>query len=452
MKPQPRKAMRRGAGIHRNDITRAVSEPDDIETHYRQSAFIQEICVLDRHAVVVPNMALIRKKQIVNVGDILRFEVEGLQVGLVSHQHISSYDVWFEPLPRTATGEIARQEVERIVGERRRAAEAPLAAADQAWLGDPHAAAAVAVMLPRLRAGARIAPGANLEIDLGLDSVDRVELLVDLEHRFGVQVPATAASEIFTVRQLVDAVRPKGELNGLPSREDVSWPAMLEDLPDSDPILSGLLERKPFAAPILYVAARVLRLLCRVNVSGLEHLPASGPFLVCPNHQSYLDPLFVCGALPYCVFRRLFFIGAVEYFETPLTKWAARTVNLLPVDPDSNLLPAMKACAFGLRHGKVLLLFPEGERSIDGTVKKFKKGAPILARHLGAPIVPLALKGIYELWPRNRTLNWRVLWPWSGHRFTVAFGPPMTVGGSESDSEAALRLRDRVDEMWRAKR
>ena len=427
-------------------------EPDDIETHYRQSAFIEEICVRDRHAVVVPNMALIRKKQIVNVGDILRFEMEGLQIGLAAHQHVSSYDVWFEPLPRSASGEIERHEVERIVRERRRAAAAPLAGADQEWLGDAHAIAAVAAMLPRLRAGARIAPDANLEIDLGLDSVDRVELVAELEHRFGVRVPATTAAEIFTVRQLADAVRPEGRpTDGSSSREDVSWAAMLEDVPaDTDPILSGLLERKPFATPLLYVAARVLRLLCRVNVSGLEHLPARGPFLVCPNHQSYLDPLFVCGALPYGVCRRLFFIGAVEYFETALTKWVARTVNLLPVDPDSNLLPAMKACAFGLRHGKVLLLFPEGERSIDGTVKKFKKGAPILARHLGVPIVPVALKGVYELWPRNRALEWSVLWPWSGHRFTVAFGPPLTFGGSESHSQAALRLRDRVDEMWRA--
>ncbi len=61
----------------------------------------------------------------------------------------------------------------------------------------------------------------------------------------------------------------------------------------------------------------------------------------------------------------------------------------------------MKAGAFGLAHGKVLILFPEGERSIDGTVKKFKKGSPILARHLGVPIVPVALKGVYELWPRT---------------------------------------------------
>ena len=83
----------------------------------------------------------------------------------------------------------------------------------------------------------------------------------------------------------------------------------------------------------------------------------------------------------------------------------------MPVDPDSNLVPAMQAGAFGLAHGKVLVLFPEGERSIDGTVKKFKKGAPILAQHLRVPIVPVAIKGVFELWPRGRSFNWRLLRP-----------------------------------------
>ena len=433
-------------------------DPDAIEAHYRQSAFIEDVCVLDRHAVVIPNMTLVRKKSIVNVGDILRFEMEGLSIGLPSHQRISSYDVWLEPLPRTSSGHVKRDEVERIVRERQRAASAgpdvPLAAEDQRWLNEPHAVAAVAVMQPHLRAGARIAPDAILEIDLGLDSIARVELLTELEHRFQVQVASTATSEIFTVRQLVEAVRPEAYTpEGVSPRADGAWAGMLKDLPpDTDPILSGLLEGKTFAAPLLYLALRALRLvLGRVDVSGLELLPASGPFLICPNHQSYLDPLFVCGAMPYSAFRRLFFVGAVEYFETPFTKWVARTVNCVPVDPDSNLVPAMKAGAFGLTHGKILMLFPEGERSIDGTVKKFKKGAPILARHLGVPIVPVALKGLYELWPRNRAINWNVLRPRSGHRITVAFGPPMTFGEDESYGEAALRLRERVDEMWRAR-
>ena len=108
----------------------------------------------------------------------------------------------------------------------------------------------------------------------------------------------------------------------------------------------------------------------------------------------------------------------------------------------------MKAGAFGLTHGKMLLLFPEGERSIDGTVKRFKKGAPILAQHLRVPIVPVAMRGLYELWPRGRGIDWRLVWPWSGHRVRIAIGPPITVAEGETYAAAATRLRDTVDAMW----
>jgi long-chain acyl-CoA synthetase len=227
---------------------------------------------------------------------------------------------------------------------------------------------------------------------------------------------------------------------------------ILRDLPPADdPILGGLLEPRPLAAPLLFTLGRMLApLVARVRISGIENLPATGAYIISPNHQSYLDPFFMCTWLPFHVYRNLFFVGAVEYFETPLTRWFARTANLVPVDPDSNLVPAMKAGAFGLAHGKVLVLFPEGERSIDGTVKKFKKGAPILAQHLGVPIVPVAIKGVYELWPRNRGINWRVVWPWSGHHIRIAIGPPMTFAESADYNQTASELRERVDAMWQA--
>src|SRR4029450_582488 len=103
----------------------------------------------------------------------------------------------------------------------------------------------------------------------------------------------------------------------------------------------------------------------------------------------------------------------------------ARFARVIPVDPDSSLVPAMQAGGFGLRHGKVLVLFPEGERSIDGTVKSFKKGAAILSQHLGAPIVPGALDGLYPIWPRNRRIAWRLLTPWRRVRVAVRFGAPL---------------------------
>jgi len=73
-----------------------------------------------------------------------------------------------------------------------------------------------------------------------------------------------------------------------------------------------------------------------------------------------------------------------------------------------------------------------GRASIDGGVKRFKKGAPILAQHLGVPIVPVALRGVFELWPRTQGVNWRLVAPWSGHRVRIAIGPPLTVADGES--------------------
>lgn len=450
--------------------------PEEIEAHYRKSPFVKEICVMrlaeseqettERlYAVVVPDMQLMRARKIVNIGDLLRFELEGLSAALPLHQRVLGYDISFEPLPRTTTQKIRRHEVERRARERERSArqpDAPLPAEDQAWLDGPHVAAAAAIIQARVSGGVRMRPDSNLELDLGLDSMERVELFAELEGRLGVRLPQAKAAEIFTVRQLVEATRSaeaaSAENQARAAKADhtapveQSWSAILRDLPTAnDPDLGMLLRRRTFAAPIIFVLLRLLRLLFfRVRVAGLEKLPASGPYIISPNHQSYVDPFVLCGVLPYRVFKDLFFVGAVEYFETPLTRWVARTANLVPVDPDSNLVPAMKAGAFGLAHGKILMLFPEGERSIDGTVKKFKKGAPILAQHLGVPIVPVALKGIYEWWPRNQSINWRLVAPWSGHRASIAIGEPIRLAETANYTDSATALRERVNAMWTA--
>ena len=123
--------------------------------------------------------------------------------------------------------------------------------------------------------------------------------------------------------------------------------------------------------------------------------------------------------------------------------------------------PRCRQADTGLRHGKVLVLFPEGERSIDGTVKVFKKGAAILSRHAGAPIVPVALDGVFEMWARNRPINWAAVRPWRRARVAIHFGAPMqavpAAGAGRPDAtpdgtyEALTAdLRSRVERLWLA--
>ena len=102
---------------------------------------------------------------------------------------------------------------------------------------------------------------------------------------------------------------------------------------------------------------------------------------------------------------RAFAVGTSEIFGKGFMRRLARSIKVVVVDPDANLVPAMRAGAFGLRHGMALVLYPEGERSIDGMPRIFKKGAAILSIHLQVPIVPVAIEGFYDAWPRNQAFR-----------------------------------------------
>jgi len=433
--------------------------PEEIEAHYRQSVFVGELCVLGvrvpgqpsaerLHAVVVPDLEVLRERGIVNTRELIRFELETLSVALPSHKRVLSFDVVMEPLPRTTTGKLKRREIAP-----RRSREAAKAGAHvgaslsrpEGGEQDPTLARLVAAVRGALP-GADVHPGSNFELDLGLDSMERVELLATLERRFGVRVSPEAAQRAFTVRDLAAAFReaaPGEQGEGLP------WDRLLARETDASPELTELLKPRPLTAALFWVLGRLLsRGLGGTRIAGFEHLPAAGPFIICPNHQSYFDPFLMAPLLPFRVFRAQFSVGAAEYFQTPLTRWVASRLNVVPVDPDVNLLPAMQAAAFGLRHGRVLILFPEGERSIDGTVKPFRKGAAILARHLNVPVVPVAIAGAFEIWPRGRAFAWQRLLPWSGHRVHIAIGSSLRVGDGESDAAFTERLQTAVDQRW----
>jgi long-chain acyl-CoA synthetase len=445
--------------------------PEEIETHYETSPFIKELCVLGvalpgepsaerLHAVVVPNLDVMRERRIVNFREIIRFDIESLSLALPHHKRVLSFDVWMEDLPRTTTRKLKRHEIERLYREKQaRAPEAEepsdWSEAGQVWASDPTVTRILAIVRAAAPHGAAVRPESNLELDLGLDSMERVELLSKLEHEFGVGVTDEVAQQILTVRNLVDAIDPAAA--GVPPEAAVDPWARVLTADESDPALASLLRPKPVFSRVAYTVVRALhalaRLLVGLRVEGREHLPAEGTYVLSPNHQSYLDAFLLVGALPYRTFRRLFFVGASEYFESPFMRRLAERMNVVPVDPDANLLRAMQAGAFGLRRGLILSLFPEGERSPDGTPRRFKKGAAITALQAQVPIVPVALHGLFEIWPRGSGMRWGALLPWSRTRCTVRFGPPIPPAASPEgtadryEHHTAL-LKSAVAEMW----
>ena len=464
--------------------------PEEIEARYLQSPYIKELCVmgLERpgepsaerlHAVVVPNQDVMRERKVVNMREVLRFEIESMGVALPSHKRVLSFDVWTEDLPRTTTRKLKRFEIAARAHERAAAESAagtsgradaarPLSESDAAWAALPEVARALGVIAQAGKEKGPVDPDANIELQMGLDSMERVELLTQLEEMFGTTVPDEVRQKIYTVRELVEAVLPKeggGTAGG--SRAGDAWGRLLAagpgGVPEDDSLLEGLLEPTPITSAALFVGARILRVVGSVlfglRIRGIENFPPEGAFLLSPNHQGFLDMFLLAGALPWHVFRRMFFVGASEYYATPARQRVARAVHVIPVDPDANLVRAMQAGAFGLRSGKVLVLFPEGERSVDGEIKTFKKGAAILSTHLRAPIVPVAIRGSFEFWPRARGFQWSRCLPGAG-RIRITIGPPiappepLAAGGDRRDAEsryaaATDTLRSAVEAMWK---
>jgi long-chain acyl-CoA synthetase len=446
--------------------------PEEIEKQYLKSPLIKEICVLGLqskpgepfserlHGVIVPNFEELKARKVVNTREVIRFDVENLSAQLASTKRILSYEIWQEELPRTTTRKLKRFEIERLVREKSRAVKEgdeltarKLTVDDEMWLAEPDVQRAVSVIREAAKAKKDIHPADNLELDLGLDSMERVELLVALERELGSHVEDSVVSEVYTVRELVDAVRNAKGKSGHRAAAP-AWDAVLQEDPDDPAVLSAT-EPHTVATRFWYTATRMTNMLSKdlfkLRVQGLDNLPASGPFILAPNHQSFLDPPVLMGTLPWRTFRDLFYVGTSEIFgEGPhantFMRAVGRSLKLIPVDPDANLVPAMRAGAFGLKRGKILVLYPEGERSIDGTPKTFKKGAAILSAHLNVPIVPVAMDGFHEAWPRGKKFN-------KFARLHIRFGEPIhpdRFSGSPEQKYDRINteLKRRVMEMW----
>ncbi len=443
--------------------------PEELEAHYAQSPWIKEMCVMGLesapgepfaerlHAVVVPDFELLKQKKIVNVNEVIRFDIDTLSAQLPSTKRILSYEIAREDLPRTTTRKLKRFAIQQQVQQRGRKPEGAATAARAAsaeeidWLQQADVQRAVHVIRQAAKdPGREVLPADNLELDLGLDSMERVELLVALEKELGANVADSVVSEVYTVRELVDAVR-AATASGAARTAATGWDSVFATESD-DPDVVAIAQPHHLTTVAWFLFGRLVNLFARdrfqLQVTGLEKLPPHGPYIISPNHQSYIDAPVLVSLVPWSIYRELFFVGTSEIFGSGLLRRLARTIKLIPVDPDSNLVPAMRAGAFGLRRGKILVLFPEGERSIDGVPRTFKKGAAILSIHLKVPIVPVALEGFFDVLPRGKGFQ-------GFHRLRIAVGDPIYPPAATAHDEQAYahltqQLKTRVMEMWTA--
>lgn len=194
------------------------------------------------------------------------------------------------------------------------------------------------------------------------------------------------------------------------------------------------------------VLGPLLKLLFRPRIEGMEHIPESGRAIVAGNHLSFSDHFLMPAVLP----RRITFLAKAEYFTGPglkgrLTAAFFRSVGQIPVDRSGGgaAKAAITAGLEVLERDELLGIYPEGTRSHDGRLYRGRTGVAAMALRAGAPVIPCAMVGTFELQPPGRKL------PKIG-RVIIRFGEPLDFSRYAGLEEQRFAVRSVTDEIMYA--
>jgi 1-acyl-sn-glycerol-3-phosphate acyltransferase len=218
-----------------------------------------------------------------------------------------------------------------------------------------------------------------------------------------------------------------------------------EPVPDLDQSIAQRLERFPREPDMLVYACRGaaalairlwFRLYHRFSVDGIENVPTGESCVIVANHASHLDAPAIVSSLPLRSLHRTFPAAAKDYFfvSTPRSLFSAVVVNALPFDRRIHAGQSIELFRRLLvNRGNIVVLFPEGTRSVDGKVGRFKPGVGLLLAGLDVPAIPCHIHGAFHALPKD---GWIPL----PRRIQVRFGRPMRFTDAPRDRDGAERV------------
>ncbi|MEJ5227838.1 AMP-binding protein [Thermodesulfovibrio sp.] len=359
--------------------------PEDVEESYRKRIpLIKEICILDTmEAIIVPDLNYARQKGIVNIKANLKWELDAVSRTLPSYMRIMGFHLYNKELPKTRLGKFRRFLIKQIIKDEERE---KLKETIPEVLNETGKAIEeiIKFIIPSVKS---IKPSAHLELDLGMDSISRIEFALAIEKRFSIKLTDSITNNWATVE---DVIRDVDRLKGLPFVEKT-------EIKKHRGRLFKILQ-----IGILMTAHLLLRIFFksfyRLKVHGLERLP-SKPFIIAPNHTSYFDGFVLFASLPFRISKNLYFQGLKKFFPYRLI---SEIINVIPISSDGEVIGAMERSKEILMKGFSLCIFPEGGRSFDGKLRDFQRGFAILSIQTGVPVVPVLIEGTFEALPRGK--------------------------------------------------
>ena len=183
-----------------------------------------------------------------------------------------------------------------------------------------------------------------------------------------------------------------------------------------------------------------IRIVYRSRFIGRERVPTSGPVLFLSNHQSFYDPMLNGGLVAN---RQFSAIASAHLFKFKPFGWLIHSFGAVPVSASAGDKGSLKAALKELQSGRCVLIYPEGTRCDDGYLAEFQRGMSLLLKRSKATVLPIAIEGAFDVWPRGRTL------PRLRGRMIALAGTPRSTEEmlAEGPDQALKTLRGEIDAL-----
>lgn len=382
--------------------------PVDIEQHLESyAAWVKEAAVTEKDdalwAIIVPQPAMAATaKSEQELEERIRWEVvDKYNAEAASYKKIFNVRVYRGDLPRTKLEKLQRFKLKTLLVSEQTHSQEDV---DEAQ-SDEYKIIKKYIESEKM---CKVRPWHHIELDLAFDSLDKVGLQVFVNNSFGLDVSTDQLSGFRTVGEMADYV---AESKTKMQVEKIDWKRILREhtalkLPQT--WLTGRI--------FIALARPLLRLYFKLTGKGAEQIP-DGPVIIAPNHQSFLDGLFVMSFLKFRDIKNTYFYAKEQHVHQPLVKFIAATHNVIVMDM-SNLKDSIQKMGEALKKKKNIIIFPEGTRTRNGELGEFKKTFAILSRELNVPVVPVSIKGAFEAMPKGNRFP-------RPHKVQVEFLPPV---------------------------
>ncbi|MFR3298787.1 MAG: 1-acyl-sn-glycerol-3-phosphate acyltransferase, partial [Fusobacterium sp.] len=323
---------------------------------------IKEMAIMDYEdkltAVIYPDFYKLHEEGITNITETFKKGViDKYNKQAASYKKVLDVKIVQEELPKTKIGKIRRFMLKDVINKKEEKVQNIVEPSTEEYKN-------ISAFLKSIK-NKPIIPNAHLELDLGLDSLDTVELLSHIEGTFGVKIDEQTFVEHCTVEKLAEYVEKHSK--EMMNDTKMDWKEILsKDTEGELPKSNGI------GKIIKFILKPAFLFFVKVKKEGLENIEKNEPVIFAGNHQSFLDGFIVNQAVPNSVLDKTYYFADTKHFKKGYMKFMGENSNIIFVDINKNLVNSLQMLSKALRNGKNIVIFPEGTRTRDGKINNFK--------------------------------------------------------------------------------